>query len=314
MTAKISVIGAGNVGSSMVQRLAEKNYADIVLLDIIEGLPQGKALDIIESAPIVKFSSRIIGTNSYKDTADSDVVIITSGAGRKPGMTRDELLQANMEIVIEVVKNIVKYSPDCIIVMVTNPVDALTRLALSISRFPPNRIVGLSGVLDSARLRYFISAECGVPVGDVSAWTLGEHGNNMVIIPRLCKVSGKPLTEILSSEAVDRLIKRTIGGGAEIVNLLKTGSAFYAPSAAIARMLDAIVLDKKEVLPCSAYLRGEYGIEDAVICVPVKLGRKGIEQIVDIELTADEIVQLSRSAEAVRQLVKKMTPEEAEKD
>jgi malate dehydrogenase len=311
MSGKVSIIGAGNVGASCAQRIAERDYADIVMMDIVEGLPQGKALDILESAPVTNFNSSLIGTNNYKGTANSDVVVVTSGLGRKPGMTRDELLQANMKIVTEVVRNVVKYSPDCIIVMVTNPVDVLTRLALNVSRFPRNRIVGLSGVLDSARLRYFIAAELKVPVEDVSAWTLGEHGNNMVIIPRLCKVSGKPLTDILSREAIDRLIKRTVGAGAEIVNLLKTGSAFYAPSAAIARMLDAIVLDKKEVLPCSAYLRGEYGIKDTVICVPVKLGRNGIEQIIEIELTADEIVQLTKSAEAVRQLVKTMIPGEA---
>jgi malate dehydrogenase len=273
-------------------------------MDIVEGLPQGKVLDILQSAPIVKFDSHLTGTNDYKETANSDVVIVTSGLGRKPGMTRDELLLANMKVVTGVVRNIVKYSPDCIIIMVTNPVDAMTRIAIEVSQFSPERVVGLSGVLDSARLRYFIAAELKVSVEDVFAYVLGEHGSNMVVIPRLCTVGGKPLTEIISQESVDRLIKRTVGGGAEIVDLLKTGSAFYAPSAAIAQMLEAIILDKKQVLPCAAYLQGEFGIRDAVICVPVKLGRKGIEQIIELELTAEERAQLLRSAEAVRQMVR----------
>jgi malate dehydrogenase len=303
MTAKISVIGAGNVGASLVQRLAEKNYADIVLLDIIEGLPQGKALDILESAPIVKFSSRIIGTNSYKDTADSDVVIITSGAGRKPGMTRDELLRTNVKIISEVTQNIARYSPDCTIIMVTNPVDAMTYLALRVSRFEPNRVVGLSGVLDSARLSSFIANELGIPVTEVSAYVLGEHGQNMLVIPRLAMVKGKPITQLLNQETIKRLVERTVNGGAEIVSLLKTGSAFYAPSAAAGGMVEAIILDKKEILPCAAYLQGEYGINDVVLGVPVKLGKNGIEEIIELGLTSEEKAALANSAEAVRKLI-----------
>ena len=306
MLSKVSIIGAGNVGAACAQRIAERGYADIVMMDIVEGLPHGKVLDILESAPIINFNSHLIGTNSYEETANSDVVIVTSGLGRKPSMTRDELLLANMNVVVEVIRNVVKYSPDCIIIMVTNPVDAMTHLAIEVSQLPPNRLVGLSGVLDSARLRYFIAAELKVSVEDVFACVLGEHGNNMVVIPRLCTVGGKPITEILPQETINQLIKHTIGGGAEIVDLLKTGSAFYAPSAAVVQMLETIILDKKQVLPCAAYLQGEFGIEDAVIGVPVKLGRNGIEQIIELELTAEEKAQLVKSSEAVKQLVKTM--------
>ncbi len=306
MLNKVSIIGAGNVGAACAQRIAERGYADIVMMDIVEGLPQGKVLDILESAPIINFDSHLIGTNSYEETANSDVVIVTSGLGRKPGMTRDELLLANMNVVVEVIRNVVKYSPNCIIIMVTNPVDAMTHLAIEVSQLPPNRLVGLSGILDSARLRCFIAAELKVSVEDVFACVLGEHGNNMVIIPRLCTVGGKPITEILPQETINQLIKRTIGGGAEIIDLLKTGSAFYAPSAAVAQMLETIILDKKQILPCAAYLQGEFGIEDTVIGVPVKLGRNGIEQIIELELTAEEKGQLVKSSEAVKQLVKTM--------
>ncbi len=303
---KISIIGAGNVGATCAQRIAEKGYADIVLVDIIEGLPQGKALDILESAPILNFNSHLIGTNSYQETANSDVVIITSGLGRKPGMTRDELLLANMNIITEVTHNVVSYSPNCIIIMVTNPVDAMTHLAVHTSKFSPNRVLGLSGVLDTARLRSFIAAELKVSVADVSACVLGEHGRNMVVIPRLSTVNGTPITSLLPPETINRLVERTVNGGAEIVSLLKTGSAFYAPSAAITQMVDAIILDKKEILPCAAYLQGEYGISDTVISVPVKLGRNGIEQIIELELTTEEKAALATSSQAVRELVKTM--------
>jgi len=303
---KISIIGAGNVGASCAQRIAERGYADIVLVDIIEGLPQGKALDILESAPILNFDSRLIGTNSYEETADSDVVIITSGVGRKPGMTRDELLLTNMDIVTQVTRNVVNYSPDCIIIVVTNPVDAMTYLALHISQFPRNRIFGLSGALDAARLSSFIAAELKVSVEDVSACVLGEHGKNMVVIPRLSTVKGTPITKLLPKETIDRLVERTIKGGAEIVELLKTGSAFYAPSAAVAQMVDAIILDEKKILPCATRLEGEYGIRDIVIGVPVKLGRGGIEQIIELELTDEEKAALTSSAKAVQELVKRM--------
>jgi len=300
---KITIIGAGNVGATCAQRIAERGYADVVLLDIIEGLPQGKALDILESAPILNFNSRFIGTNNYQDTANSDVVIITSGLGRKPGMTRDELLLANKGIITEVIHNVVSYSPNCIIVMVTNPVDAMTHLAIHTSHFPPSRVFGLSGVLDGARFSSFIAVELNVRVADVSVCVLGEHGRNMVIIPRLAMVSGTPITKILPQQTIDKLIERTINGGAEIVNLLKMGSAFYAPSAAAAQMVDAVILDKKQILPCAAHLNGEYGVRDVVISVPVKLGKSGIEQIIELELTIEEKQALANSVKAVQELV-----------
>ena len=284
--------------------MAERGYADIVLMDIIEGLPQGKALDIAESAPILNFDTHIIGTNSYQETANSDVVIITSGTGRKPGMTRDELLLTNMKIITEVTHNVVNHSPNGIIIMVTNPVDAMTHLAIHTSQFPRNRVFGLSGVLDSTRFSSFIATELNVSVKDVSACVLGQHGRNMVVIPRLSTVSGTPITKLLPQETINRLVARTIGGGEEIVGLLKTGSAFYTPSAAIAQMVDAVILDKKEILPCATYLQGEYGIKDTVISVPVKLGKSGIEQIIELELTPEEKQALATSAKAVQELVK----------
>jgi malate dehydrogenase len=294
------------VGATCAQRIIERGYGDIVLVDIVPGLAQGKALDILQSAPIINFDSHITGTTSYEETADSDVVIITSGFSRKPGMTRDELLLANMKIVGEVTSNVVKYSPECIIIMVVNPVDAMTYLAIQTSKFPRNRVVGLSGVLDAGRLSSFIAAELKVSPASVSACILGEHGKNMVVIPRLTTVKGKPITKLLPQETIDKLVERTIKGGAEIVDLLKTGSAFYAPSAAAARMAEAIVRDKKEVLLCAAYLEGEYGIKDTVIGVPVKLGKRGIEKIIELELTAEEKQALAKSAEAVRELIKTM--------
>ncbi|MFA5629543.1 MAG: malate dehydrogenase [Dehalococcoidales bacterium] len=303
MRAKVSVIGAGNVGASLAQCLAVKNIADIVLLDIVEGLPQGKALDLQESAPIIGFDSIIIGTNDYKDTAGSDVVIITSGVARKPGMSRDDLIKINANVVGEVTKNIVKFSPNCVIIIVTNPVDTMTYLALKTSGFSRNRVFGLSGVLDSARLSSFIATELDVPMTSVQSYALGEHGQNMVIFPRLATVNKKPITELLPNETIDKLINRTINGGAEIVGLLKSGSAFYAPSAAAARMAEAIIADKKEILPCAVYLEGEYNLNNVVIGVPVKLGKNGIEEIVDFNLTDEELSALKKSSEAVRALI-----------
>jgi malate dehydrogenase len=303
MACKISVIGAGNVGASLAQRLVEKDIADIVLLDIIAGLPQGKALDIYQSSSITGFSSNITGTNDYQDTVGSDVVIITSGIGRKPGMTRDELLEINLKIVSEVTRNVTRYSPDCIIIVVTNPVDTMTYLSLKVSGFERNRVVGLSGVLDSARFSSFIAAELDVSPAEVSAFVLGEHGRNMVVIPRLATIKGKPITELLPKETINRLVERTINAGAEVVSLLKTGSAFYAPAAAAARMVEAIMQDKKEVLPCAAYLKGEYCIKDVVIGVPVKLGKSGIEEIIEFDLTSKEKEALQNSAGAVRKLI-----------
>lgn len=306
MTSKVSIIGAGNVGATCVQRIAERGYADIVLVDIIEGLPQGKSLDMLESMPIFGCDRHIIGTNSYQPTANSDVVVITSGVPRKPGMTRAELLQTNMNIVTEVTRNVVSHSPNCIIIMVTNPLDAMTYLALRTSRFPQSRVMGLSGVLDSARLRSFIAAELNVSVEDVFTCILGQHGEKMVILPRLCTVYGVPITKLLPQETINRLVERTLKAGAEIMGLLKTGSAFYAPSAGVAQMVEVIILDKKQILPCATYLDGEYGIKDTVISTPVKLGKSGIEQIIELELTAEEKSALTNSAKAVQELVKTM--------
>jgi malate dehydrogenase len=275
-------------------------------VDIVPGLAQGKALDILESAPIINFATSIAGSNDYKDTADSEVAIITAGLFRTPGMTRDQLLLANAKIVTEVIGNVVKYSPECVIIMVTNPLDAMTYLAIQTSKFPRHRVVGLSGVLDSARLSTFIAEELKVSPKDISPCVLGAHGRNMVVVPRLTTVKGKPLTELLPQATIDKLVERTILGGREIVDLLKTGSAFYAPSASVARMAEAIVLDKKEILPCAALLEGEYGIKNSVIGVPVKLGKKGIEQIIELELAAEEKQALNSSAEGVKELIKKM--------
>ena len=303
---KVSIIGAGNVGATCAFRIAENGYADIVLLDIIEGLPQGKGLDMLEATPIIDSDVKIMGTNDYEETANSDIVVITSGVSRKPGMSRDELVLTNTKIVQDVTEKVVQYSPSCIIIMVTNPLDAMTQLALHISKFPRNRVFGQSGILDSARFRTFIAQELDVSVKDVSACVLGGHGDTMVSITRLCTVGGVPITELLPKERIDSLVERTVKGGGEIVSLLKTGSAFYAPAAATAQMVDAIILDKKEILPCAAYLEGEYSISGVVVGVPVKLGKNGIEQIIELELTPEEDAALKKSADAVRELVKVM--------
>jgi malate dehydrogenase len=275
-------------------------------VDIVPGLAQGKALDISQSAAIVNFDTTVTGTNGYQETANSEVLIITAGFSRKPGMTRDELCLTNMKVIGEIIHNVVSRSPDSVIIMVTNPVDAMTYLAIKKSRFPRNRVVGLSGVLDGARLSSFIAAELKVSPASVSPCILGEHGKNMLIIPRLTTVKGKPITELLPQETVDKLVQRTVMGGDEIVGLLKTGSAFYAPSAAAARMAEAIVLNNKETLLCAAHLDGEYGIRDTVIDVPVKLGKKGIEEIIELELTEEEKQALNKSAKAVQELIKTM--------
>jgi malate dehydrogenase len=303
MRSKVSIIGAGNVGATCAFRIAENGYADIVLLDIIEGLPQGKGLDMLEATPIIDSNVKIMGTNDYEETADSDIVVITSGASRKPGMSRDDLVLANMKIVQEVTEKVVQYSPNCIIIVVTNPLDAMTQLALHISKFPRNRVFGQSGILDSARFRAFIAQELNVSVKDVSTCVLGGHGDTMVPVIRLCTVAGVPITKLLPKEKIDNLVKRTVKGGGEIVSLLKTGSAFYAPAAATAQMVDTIILDKKEILPCAVYLEGEYGISGVVVGVPVKLGKNGIEQIIELELTPEEDAALKKSANAVRELV-----------
>lgn len=294
------------MGTTTAQRIVERGYAEVILLDIVEGLAEGKALDILQSAPVLNADIKISGTSDYKDTADSELVIVTAGLFRKPGMTRDQLLVANAEIVGGVVKNIVKYSPQCVILMVSNPLDAMTYLAVRISGFPRQQVVGMSGALDSARLGTLVAAELKVSPKDVSAWVLGAHGANMVVIPRLTTVKGKPLTELLPQETIARLTERTIHGGREIVDLLKTGSAFYAPSAGIARMAEAIITDNKDTLPCAALLDGEYGIKDSVISVPVKLGKKGIEEIIELELSDKEKQKLYDSAEGVKKLIEKL--------
>lgn len=303
MHSKVSIIGAGNVGATCAFIIAEKGYADVVLLDIIEGLPQGKALDILEATSLVDSDVKVIGTNDYKETTNSDIVVITSGVPRKPGMSRDDLVLTNMKIVQEVTEKVVQYSSNCIIIMVTNPLDAMTQLALHISKLPRSKVFGQSGILDSARFRTFIAQELDVSVKSVSTHVLGGHGDTMVPIIRLCSVNGVPITKLLSEEKINSLVERTVKGGAKIVNLLKTGSAFYAPAAATAQMVDAVILDKKETLPCAAYLQGEYGISGVVVGVPVKLGKKGIEQIIELDLTPEEDAALKNSANAVRELV-----------
>lgn len=306
MRCKVSIIGAGNVGATCAFRIAEKGYANVVLVDIIEGLPQGKGLDMLQATPIIGSDVNIIGTNGYEETANSDIVVITSGVPRKPGMSRDDLVLTNMKIIQEVTEKVVQYSPNGIIIMVANPLDAMTQLALHISKFPRNRIFGQSGILDSARFRTFIAQELNVSVNDVFTCVLGGHGDTMVPITRLCTVGGIPITELLPKEKIDSLVERTVRGGGEIVNLLKTGSAFYAPAAATAQMVDAIILDEKKILPCAAYLEGEYGISGVVVGVPVKLGENGIEQIIELKLTSQEDAALKKSADAVRELLSVM--------
>jgi malate dehydrogenase len=306
MRNKVTVVGAGNVGATCAQRIAERGYADVVLVDIIEGMPQGKALDMLESGPVVTSDARLIGSNSYEETANSDIAVITSGVPRKPGMSRDDLLLTNMEIVKGVTEGVVKYSPNCIIIVVTNPLDAMAQLALHVSKFPKNRVMGMSGILDTTRFRTFLAMELDVSVEDVFACVLGGHGDSMVPLPRLSTVGGLPITEILPQETIDRIVERTVKGGGEIVSLLKAGSAYYAPSAAVAQMVDSIILDKKRILPCAVYLDGEYGIKGVFLSVPVKLGANGVEQIVEIKLTSEEDAALKNSAEAVRELINVM--------
>ncbi len=306
MRSKVSVIGAGNVGATLAQRIAEKGYADVVLVDIIEGLPQGKGLDMLQTGPITGSDAKVIGTNSYEETANSDIVAITSGVARKPGMSRDDLVLTNMTIVKSVTEQVVKYSPNCTIIMVTNPLDAMTQLALRVSGFPRNRVFGQSGILDTSRFRTFIAQELNVSVEDVYACVLGGHGDTMVPIPRLTTVAGIPITELLPQETVNRIVDRTVKGGGEIVALLKTGSAFYAPAAATAQMIESMLLDKKRILPCAVYLDGEYGIKGVVVGVPAKIGKNGVEQIIELKLTLEESAALKKSAEAVRELLRVM--------
>ena len=299
---KITVVGAGNVGGTVAQRLAEKNCYDIILVDIIEGVPQGKALDLTQAGPICGYSSRVVGTNGYDDTADSSVVVITSGVPRKPGMSRDELLATNTKIVRGVVHETARRSPDAILLMVANPLDAMAHVAYRVSRFPKQRVVGMAGVLDSARFRSFIAAKLGVSASDVQAMVLGGHGDTMVPLLRYTTVAGRPVSEWLSKEKLEALVRRTRDGGAEIVNLLKAGSAYYAPSAAVVEMVEAMLKDQKRVLPGAALCEGEYGFSGVFVGVPVRLGRGGVEAIIEYDLAPEERAALATSAAAVREL------------
>jgi malate dehydrogenase len=300
---KVTVVGAGNVGGTTAQRLAERDYADVVLVDIVEGLPQGKALDILESGPVLGFDSKVTGTNGYEESAGSDVVVITSGSPRKPGMSRDDLLKTNQNIVQSVTEEVARHSPEAIIVVVANPLDAMCHVAMEVSGFPRERVVGMAGILDTARYRTFIAQELGVSVRDVFALVLGGHGDTMVPLPSMATVSGVAITELLPQDRVEAIVDRTRNGGAEIVQLLQSGSAFYAPSAAVVEMVDTILLDQKRILPCAAFLQGEYGIDDLFVGVPIKLGASGMEEIVELDLQEDELNDLRESAGTVRELV-----------
>ena len=306
MRKKVTVVGAGNVGATTAQRIHELGYADVVLVDIIEDLPQGKALDMLESGPVLGSDAQIVGSNDYAETASSDLAIITAGIARKPGMSRDDLLLTNMKIIGDVARQVVKYSPECIMIVVTNPLDAMVQHAYEVSGFPRHRVFGMAGILDTSRFRTFIARELDVSVEDVQAYVLGSHGDDMVPLVRYTTVGGIPITELLPQDTIDRLVQRTRQGGGEIVKLLKAGSAYYAPSAAIVQMVEAVLLDKKRILPCSVYLEGEYGINGLYVGVPVKLGARGVDEIIEITLTEDERAALSKSAQTVRELVEVM--------
>ena len=306
MRKKVTVVGAGNVGATTAQRIHELGYADIVLVDVVEDLPQGKALDMLESGPVLGSDSQIVGSNGYEETANSDLAIITAGIARRPGMSRDDLLFTNMKIIGSVTEEVVKHSPNCILIVVTNPLDAMVQHAFRVSGFPRHRVFGMAGILDTSRFRTFIAQELDVSVEDVQAYVLGSHGDDMVPLVRYTTVGGIPITELLPQDDIDLLVRRTRQGGGEIVALLKAGSAYYAPSAAITQMAEAVLLDKKRILPCCAYLEAEYGIDGLYVGVPVKLGEKGIEEIIQIKLTDDEQAALNKSAQSVRELVEIM--------
>jgi malate dehydrogenase len=303
---KITVVGAGNVGATAAQYIVEKELGDVVLVDVIEGIPQGKALDLAQAGPVHGYDSALTGSNGYDDTANSDIVVITAGMARKPGMTRDDLLFKNAEIVGSVVEQVARRSPNAILILVTNPLDAMVQLAWKKSGFPPERVIGMAGVLDSSRFRTFIARELNVSVENVTAFVLGGHGDTMVPLPRYSTVAGIPITDLLPKERIDALVTRTANGGAEIVNYLKSGSAYYAPGASTVEMVEAILRDKKKILPCAAYLNGQYGTRGLYVGVPVKLGRAGVEQIIEIKLTADEQAAFDKSAASVRELVDKL--------
>jgi malate dehydrogenase len=303
MRKKVTIVGSGNVGATAAHWIASKELADVVLIDIVEGVPQGKGLDLLEAMPIEKRDSHVIGTQDYTDTANSDIVVITAGIPRKPGMSRDDLLNTNHKIMKDVVGKAVQFSPNCILIIVSNPLDAMAQAAFKMSGFPRERVIGMAGVLDSARFRSFIADQLKVSVENVTAFVLGGHGDTMVPLPRYSTVAGIPITELMDAHTIDRLVQRTRDGGAEIVKYLKTGSAYYAPSAAVTEMCESILKDKHKILPCAAYLEGEYGVKGLYVGVPVKLGSKGIEQIIEIKLTEQEQTELNRSAEAVKELV-----------
>jgi malate dehydrogenase len=303
MRRKVTVVGAGNVGANTAQKIAAKELADVVLVDVVEGVPQGKGLDMLESAPVEGYDIRIVGTNGYDETGGSDIVVITAGFPRKPGMSRDDLLLANYEVVKSATEQAARRSPDAILILVTNPLDAMCWTALKVSGFPRERVIGMAGVLDTARFRTFIAEELGVSFENVTAMVLGGHGDTMVPLVRFTNVSGIPLSELTDQATIDRLVQRTRDGGAEIVKYLKTGSAYYAPAASSVEMVESILKDKKKVLPCAAYLQGEYGIQELFVGVPVKLGGSGIEKIYEIKLQPEERSALKRSADAVQELV-----------
>jgi malate dehydrogenase len=300
---KVTVVGAGNVGATAAHWIASKELADVVLVDIVEGTPQGKALDLAQAAPIDGFDVKVVGSNSYEETANSDVVIITAGLPRKPGMSRDDLLKTNSEIVSKVTEQVAKFSPNAFLIIVSNPLDAMAQVAFRKSGFPKNRVMGMAGVLDSARMRCFLAEALNVSVENVNAFVLGGHGDTMVPLPRYSTCAGIPVTELLPKDQLDAIIKRTANGGAEIVGLLKTGSAFYAPSLGAVEMAESILKDKKKILPCAVFLEGEYGVSNLFVGVPVKLGKNGVEQIIEINLTNDERSALQKSAAAVQELI-----------
>ena len=302
MRKKVTIVGAGNVGATAAHWIASKELADVVLIDVVEGVPQGKGLDLLEAMPIEKRDCHIIGTNDYADTADSDIVVITAGIPRKPGMSRDALLQTNYKIMSDVVGKVTAHSPNCILIIVSNPLDAMAQAAFRQAKFNRERVIGMAGVLDSARFRTFIADELKVSVENVTAFVLGGHGDTMVPLPRYSTVAGIPITELIAKDRLDAIVQRTRDGGAEIVKYLKSGSAYYAPSAATVEMVEAILKDKKKILPCAAYLEGEYGIRGYYIGVPCKLGTRGIEQIIEIKLTPEEDAALKKSAAGVEEL------------
>ena len=310
MRSKVTVVGAGSVGATTAQRIYDKGYADVVLVDIVEGLPQGKALDMLQAGPVLGTDASVIGTNGYEETADSTIAIVTSGVARKPGMSRDDLLLTNMKIVTAVVQELVKRSPSCILLVVTNPLDAMAQRAFQVSGFPKNRVVGMAGILDSARFRTFLAQELNASVETVSAFVLGGHGDSMVPLVGGTTVGGTPLAKLVPRKRIDEILQRTRDGGAEIIGLLKTGSAYYAPSAAIVQMVEAILLDKKHILPCTAYLEGEYGFNGIYVGVPVKLGANGVEEIIEFDLTEDESAALGNSVAIVQESIEVMKASE----